>query len=151
MTDEELLKAIEAIVHRSLETYGLKKPPSSAALRMQRYRERHRNESVTGRNESVTPAPRKRNAPSQKRNGHEHESVTDASPILIAIPLNDGSEYGVTEAMAKEFEGLYPAVDVPQTLREIRGWCLANQAKRKTRVGVLRFVNYWLSREQNKG
>lgn len=74
-----------------------------------------------------------------------------ASPPVIGIPLNDGSEYPITEPMVKEWEGLYPAVDVLQTLREVRGWNLANQPKRKTRSGVLKHVNTWLAREQNKG
>jgi hypothetical protein len=146
LTDEDL-RAMEALLTRVLEAYGLKKPPSAAALRMQRYRERHRNEGVTGRHEGVTPRPTKRNATVTKRN----EGVTDESPISITVMLNDGSEFGVTESTVKEFETLYPAVDVPQTLREIKGWCLANQGKRKTRTGVMRFINGWMAREQNKG
>jgi hypothetical protein len=74
-----------------------------------------------------------------------------ASPPVIAIPIVGGNEFQVTEAMVQEFEPLYPAVDVPQTLREIRAWCLTNPARRKTKAGVMRFVNSWLSREQNKG
>jgi hypothetical protein len=70
---------------------------------------------------------------------------------LIGIPLNSGSDYPITEQMVKEWEGLYPAVDVMQTLREIRGWNLANREKRKTKTGVLKHVNTWLAREQNKG
>jgi uncharacterized protein YdaU (DUF1376 family) len=65
--------------------------------------------------------------------------------------LNDGSEYEVTENFRKELETLYPAVDTTQTLREIRGWCLSNPTKRKTRRGALKFVNGWFAREQNRG
>lgn len=66
------------------------------------------------------------------------------------IPLNDGTEYAVTAKLAAEFELLYPAVDVPQTLREIRGWNIANPKQRKTRIGVLKHINFWLSKEQNR-
>ena len=50
-----------------------------------------------------------------------------------------------------EFRDLYPAVDVHQALRNIRGWALANPTKRKTRAGVRRFVNAWLAKDQDKG
>ncbi len=70
---------------------------------------------------------------------------------MAYIPLNDNSEFPITDGMVKEFESLYPAVDVLQTLREIRGWNLANPTKRKTKTGVLRHVNSWLAKEQNKG
>jgi hypothetical protein len=66
------------------------------------------------------------------------------------IPLNDGSDFGISVENVAEFEKAYPAVDCKQTLQEIRAWCVSNTAKRKTRGGVLRFVNSWLAREQNK-
>lgn len=62
-----------------------------------------------------------------------------------------GGEFPITPELAREFEADYPAVDVPQTLREIRAWCVANPKRRKTRSGVLRFVNNWLAKEQNSG
>jgi hypothetical protein len=33
----------------------------------------------------------------------------------------------------------------------MRGWCLANPSRRKTRRGVRSFVNNWLSRAQDRG
>jgi hypothetical protein len=140
MLSDDDLKALEKMMTAVLESYGLKKPPSAAALRMQRYRERQRN--AASRNVTGSHA---------KRNGYVTNRNESTDPIVIEIPLNDGSEFPVTEPMVKEFEGLYPQVDVAQTLREIRGWCITNQAKRKTRTGVMRFVNGWLAREQNKG
>lgn len=38
-------------------------------------------------------------------------------PEFIRLPLNDGSEFSVTESLISEFESLYPAVDVRQALR----------------------------------
>lgn len=73
-----------------------------------------------------------------------------ASPAVIALPLNDGAEFPVTEDMFSEFSGLYPAVDVMQELRNMRGWLLNNPKNRKTRSGIRRFINSWLSREQDK-
>ena len=33
----------------------------------------------------------------------------------------------------------------------MRGWCLANPSKRKTQRGVKKFINNWLSRQQDRG
>jgi len=73
----------------------------------------------------------------------------DDSPILIEIPLNDKSAYPITKAQVGEWTELYPAIDVEQELRNMRGWCLSNPTRRKTKNGVLKFVNGWLAREQD--
>lgn len=70
---------------------------------------------------------------------------------VAEIPLNDGSEYPLYRKDVAEYASLYPAVDVEQELRNIRGWCLANTTRRKTHRGVRRFINGWLSRAQDKG
>ena len=75
---------------------------------------------------------------------------TPEAPPVILLPLNDGSDFGVTDQMLSEFSGLYPAVDVMQELRNMRGWLLNNVKNRKTRSGICRFINSWLSREQDR-
>ncbi len=67
-----------------------------------------------------------------------------------AIPLVGGQEWHCPPLLLSEFERLYPGVDVPQTLREIRGWAITNPERRKTLRGVQRFVSSWLQREQDK-
>lgn len=79
------------------------------------------------------------------------ESEAASAPAAISLPLNDGTEYPVTEEQCQEWAGLYPAVDVIQQLRGMRGWLNANPQKRKTRRGVNRFINAWLAREQDRG
>ena len=79
------------------------------------------------------------------------EPETDSTPPVILLPLNDGTDYPVTEEQCQEWAGLYPAVDVIQQLRGMRGWLLSNPEKRKTRRGVSRFITSWLAREQDKG
>lgn len=76
-------------------------------------------------------------------------STPDKPPVIL-LPLNDGSDFGVTDQMLSEFSGLYPAVDVMQELRNMRGWLLNNAKNRKTRSGICRFINSWLSREQDR-
>ena len=73
------------------------------------------------------------------------------SPTPVAmLPLTDGTEYAVLPETAAELQSLYPAVDVNQELRNMRGWLIANPKNRKTRAGIMRFVNGWLAREQNQ-
>lgn len=74
-----------------------------------------------------------------------------STPPIITLPLNDKSEYPVYEEQAKKWADLYPAVDVIQQLRSMRGWLDANPAKRKTKTGIQRFINGWLAKEQDKG
>ena len=68
-----------------------------------------------------------------------------------ALVLNDGSEWRPTEALFAEYVRLYPNVDVKQQFNVMRSWCLSNPKKRKTKRGITRFVNSWLSKEQDRG
>lgn len=79
------------------------------------------------------------------------EPETASTPPVVSLPLNTGEEYPVFQTQVDEWSGLYPAVNVLQELRSMRGWCLANPTKRKTKSGVLRFATAWLAKEQNKG
>jgi len=68
-----------------------------------------------------------------------------------ALILNDGMEWRPTETLFAEYVRLYPNVDVKQQFNVMRSWCLSNPKKRKTKRGITRFVNSWLTREQDKG
>lgn len=69
--------------------------------------------------------------------------------IILTLPLNDKSEYQISAGAVQEWAELYPAVDVMQQLRNMRGWLMANPERRKTKKGIMRFVTAWLSREQD--
>lgn len=73
-----------------------------------------------------------------------------SSPVVISIILNDKTEYQITEDDVNTWKELYQAVDIMQELRKMKGWADANPAKRKTRNGIKRFINNWLSKEQDK-
>lgn len=82
------------------------------------------------------------------------EPVADAPAQAEAdcesIPLNDGTEWRPSQEQYAEYERLYPGVDVKQAFRAMRGWCLSNPTRRKTRRGVSAFVTSWMNREQNR-
>ncbi|NCD35383.1 MAG: hypothetical protein EOL87_18500 [Spartobacteria bacterium] len=75
------------------------------------------------------------------------------SPVVAYIPVvgKGGGEAPVTQADVDEWQTLFPAVDVPQEIRNIRAWNLANPSKRKTMEGYKKHIVTWLTKEQNKG
>lgn len=75
--------------------------------------------------------------------------LPSSPPPAAVLPLVDGTDFEISVEMVAELSGLYPAVDVEQQLRNMRGWLLANPKNRKTKAGIMRFVNSWISREQN--
>ena len=72
-------------------------------------------------------------------------------PSAISLTLNDKTEYPIYQNQIDEWIELFPAVDIMQELRKMKSWLNANPQKRKTKTGILRFVNAWLSKEQDKG
>ena len=82
---------------------------------------------------------------------HETSFVQEKQcEIFCTLPLNDGSEFEVTQELVAELVPLYPNVDVLQALRAMKGWLIGNQKRRKTRRGIKAFITSWLSREQDK-
>lgn len=73
-----------------------------------------------------------------------------SEPPLISLPLNDKSFHDVFCEDVDNWKELYPAVDIVQELRKMKGWLNSNPTKRKTRRGINRFINSWLAREQDK-
>lgn len=77
-------------------------------------------------------------------------NTADVSPVVENLPLRDGSSFPVKQSLVDELSPIYPAVDVPATVREMKGWLLLNPDRRKTRAGVRRFIGNWLQSEQAK-
>lgn len=75
------------------------------------------------------------------------------SPDLsgILLPLNDKTTYNVPLSKIEIWTAAYPAVDVKQELLKMIAWLESNPVRRKTRRGITRFIDTWLSREQDKG
>lgn len=101
-----------------------------------------KDNTVTACPESVAK-PRSRSGPAARWNG---ETVA-----MLPVTAHAEPEIPITREFVDEMQQAYPLVDVEATLSEIRAWCLANPARRKTATGVHRFVQSWLSREQNRG
>ena len=65
---------------------------------------------------------------------------------VISLTLNDKTEYPVYDKDFAEWVELYPAVDIMQELRKMKGWLDSNPTRRKTVKGIRRFINNWLSK-----
>lgn len=73
------------------------------------------------------------------------------NPNAILMPLNDNSLYEVPQKNIDTWIKAYPAVDVKHELIKIYAWLESNPTRRKTKRGINRFINTWLSKEQDKG
>ena len=83
----------------------------------------------------------------------QHEQQDCSLPkenIFITLSLNDNSEFEVTENYLKKLKPLFPAVNIEQEFRKMCAWSINNPKKRKTRKGITRFINNWLSNAQDK-
>lgn len=85
-----------------------------------------------------------------KNNSTEPEQAASMPPV-ITLPLNDNTEHPVYEQDIAQWKELYPAVDVMQELRDMKGWLIAHPQRRKTKRGINKFINSWLCKEQDKG
>ena len=81
----------------------------------------------------------------------DDNSTEPQAPSVLTLPLNDGSEYPITQADIDEWQEAFPNVNVHQQLLSMKIWCKDNQKRRKTKTGIRRFVTNWLDREQNRG
>lgn len=159
LPDAEQLKALWAIIDYGLEDtepeddggtymsiFDMAKPQIDANIKRKadgakggRPAKQTYTEETSG-NEDEKPVVKKKK---------KEEKPEDNSPVVGNVTLNDGTIYGVTEKVLSELQSLYPAVNAEQELRNIIGWCNANPKNRKTRSGVMRFINSWFSRTQN--
>lgn len=71
---------------------------------------------------------------------------------VFQIPLKDGSYYNLNRQDIDTYKSLYSNIDIEQEIRNIIGWNIANPSKRKTKKGIKKHINTWLSSSnQNKG
>ena len=77
----------------------------------------------------------------------------DSAPVY-AFPadavVGDGTgPWGVTSRLHQRMVSAFPGVDVSAEYPRVLSWLETNTVKRKTRSGMPRFLNSWMSRQQN--
>ena len=86
----------------------------------------------------------------------EHKGSTsgDDSPVsndpdsARTFPLKDGSDYTLPEDLVSKLKDTYRNLDVEFHLKKARLWLITTPSKRKTRSGMPRFLNGWMSRQK---
>lgn len=73
------------------------------------------------------------------------------SPVVLEYPTSrTGQTWPLQERHIEIFVECYPGIDVMAHCRAALAWCHANPKQRKTAGGMLRFLNGWLGKEQNR-
>ena len=62
------------------------------------------------------------------------------------MPLKDGTLFELKDNDLIMFKQVYTAIDVEFELKKMIAWLVSNPSNRKTKRGVMRFINGWLSR-----
>lgn len=76
-------------------------------------------------------------------------SESTRQEAVYELLLNDGTYYSVCLEEIQKYRGLYPAVDIDQEFRKMIGWIDTHQQNRKTKRGINKFINSWISRAQD--
>jgi hypothetical protein len=86
------------------------------------------------------------------KEGGEVEKPTSPPPTPYLVFPTNGTikEWTLTKERLDQLKSLYPAVDVEMECRRARDWAMREPKKRKTAGGMERFLNTWLSKEQNR-
>lgn len=66
---------------------------------------------------------------------------------IPSIVLKDGTFYTPTSEDVFMLVTSYPEKDVIKCLRAMAGWSWAHESRRKTKRGIKRFMNGWVSRQ----
>lgn len=99
---------------------------------------------------SGQPQPKVEIEPSCSKAELKVETEPTQADVFIKLPLINGDDYLVTKEYVKELKELYPAVDVEQALRSMRGWLGSHPKNKKTPRGIKRFITGWISRDQDE-
>lgn len=86
-------------------------------------------------------------------NVKENIGASDKSDLpepVFTLLLNTKKEYPIYQTDIDAYQETYPIVNVEQEFREMKRWCIDNPKKCKTKKGIRRFINSWLSKEQDK-
>lgn len=79
----------------------------------------------------------------------------EPEPAIGYIPTNkyntEGEQYPVTQRQIDGWQEVYPAVNVIQEVKRAKAWLQANPSKAKTYRGMAKFLNGWMSRQQDRG
>lgn len=78
-------------------------------------------------------------------------STPESGDVFTDLPCTGKTQsWPVTKSYIAEMAPLYPGIDIEAEILRAKGWLLNNPQKRKTAVGMTRFLGSWFAREQDK-
>nr|DAX16000.1 MAG TPA: replisome organizer [Caudoviricetes sp.] len=86
------------------------------------------------------------NTISPEQTSFASEQATELPPLI----LKDGSRFHISENHLNEFVDAYPGVDVRDQIMKMSQWLKVNPTKRKTKNGIMRFINSWIARSERE-
>ena len=91
-----------------------------------------------------------KNRTEQTRTDEIKDLPAIAEEYVFQLPTNKADVfYLVTIEEINKYKETYQAVDIEQQYKAIISWLSTNPKNRKTKSGMPRFINSWLSRAQN--
>jgi hypothetical protein len=160
LTDKEELELYRAIFEFGLDHKNAEMGPMAAAMfklikpQLEANYKKWQNGMRGGRpKQSESEQEPKDNQKETKDEPNENVNVNDNdnANVFIGLQLNDKSLFPIFDDDLDKWRDLYPAVNVEQELRNMVGWIDGNPTKRKTKSGIKKFINSWLSKEQDQG
>lgn len=121
-------------------------------INQQNHQQGHRQEVLQENQTNATNKNIKniKNNKNIKKDSTQPKALADV-PSIITIITNTGDEFPIVQKDVDLWKSCYPNVDVLQELRKMKAWSYNNPTRRKTKSGMKRFINNWLSKEQDKG
>ena len=111
-------------------------------------------ESKTNLNESVLNIINYYNIYNVNDNDNDNveslERIVSEEKPIVKLSLIDKTEFNITQSMIDDWQKVYKAIDVKFECERMRLWLEANPLNKKTRRGISRFINTWLSRSQDR-
>jgi len=65
---------------------------------------------------------------------------------ICSIILKDNTLYDITSDLVQMYKNAFPRLNIIDQLNRMAMWCFSNPSQRKTKRGILRFINAWLAR-----
>ena len=105
--------------------------------------------SYPGPNPGPNPDPN----PIPKKSSSELLQASEPvdSTLVFELVGKDSGPWSPTLSLIDQFEKWYPSMDVDSELRKAAAWHATNPTKRKTKSGITKFLNAWLTKANDRG
>jgi hypothetical protein len=76
--------------------------------------------------------------------------TVDNSPVIISLPIKDGTEFNIHAHIIKTWQEIYQHVDVLAALKKIQNRQLANPHTQLTKRKIMSYITNWLHKDNEE-